>query len=293
MPNDKKETKKHFGFFKNKSKQEVNIASLKSNQQAILDKDTPFVIQEAYKTTRTNIIFAVSGSTEKRCKLIAFTSANPNEGKSTTCINLGITFAQTGVKVLIIDCDLRNPKSHQYLGVTKTNGLSTILSKQCTFDEAVYHDIRPSLDLIASGSIPPNPAELLSSDAMGQLLDEISGRYDYIFFDTPPATVVTDAVALSKFLDGIVLVVREGYTNHESLEHAISLLKLAHAKILGFFVNDVDPNNVNYGVYQRGYGRSRGYKYNYRYSYRYGPAPAPDSSASNKKDSSADDTAAG
>ena len=289
MPNDKKETKKRFGFFKKKSRREVNNASLKTNQQAIIDKDTPFVIQEAYKTTRTNIIFAVSGSAEKSSKLIAFTSANPNEGKSTTCINLGITFAQTGVKVLIIDCDLRNPKSHQYLGVTKTKGLSTILSNQCTFDDAVYHDIRPSMDLLASGSIPPNPAELLSSDAMGQLLNEISGRYDYIFFDTPPTTVVTDAVALSKFIDGIVFVVREGYTNHESLEHAISLLKLAHAKILGFFVNDVDPNNVNYGVYQKGYGRSRNYRYNYHYSYRYGPNPDPDG----KKDSPANDSAAG
>ena len=98
MPNDKKETKKRFGFFKKKSKREINIASLKSNQQAIIDQDTPFVIQEAYKTTRTNIIFAVSGSAEKSCKLIAFTSANPNEGKSTTCINLGITLPRRALR---------------------------------------------------------------------------------------------------------------------------------------------------------------------------------------------------
>ena len=267
--------KKSKGLFSGKNRQEDRAASLKLNQQAIVHNKTPFIIQEAYKTARTNIIFSVSGTNNSNCKVIAFTSANPGEGKTTTCINMAITFAQTGAKVLIIDGDLRSPRIHQYLGVVKTDGLSTILSMQKTFDNVVYRDLRPGLDLITSGSIPPNPAELLSSESMEELLRELLPQYDYIFFDTPPVTVVTDAAALSKFVDGMVLVVREGYTTHESLEHAINLLNIAEAKILGFFVNDIDPNNANYGVYQRRYGKKYGdskygYNYGYRYGYRYG-----------------------
>ena len=251
--------------------------SLKLNQQAIISNKTSFIIQEAYKTARTNIIFSVSGSNDTGCKKIAFTSANQGEGKTTSCINLAITFAQTGAKVLVMDGDMRRPRIHQYLGIIKTDGLSTVLSMQKTFDEVVYRDVRPNLDLITSGSIPPNPAELLSSKAMTDLIDMLSLRYEYIFVDTPPTTVVTDASALSKLMDGMVIVVREGYTTHESLEHAIGLLKMADAKLLGFFVNDIDPNNANYGIYQRQYGRKYGYggksygqKYGYIYGYKYG-----------------------
>ena len=179
--------------------------------------------------------------------------------------------------MLIIDGDLRKPRVHQYLGVVKTDGLSTVLSNQKTFDEVVYKNIREGLDLLASGSIPPNPAELLSSDAMGETLKELKMRYDYIFLDTPPVTVVTDAAALSKFIDGIILIVRQDYTAHENIEQALNLLKIAEAKVLGFFVNDVQSPNVSYRSYKRGrysyrygYGGKRGYSYNYRYGSAYG-----------------------
>ena len=100
--------------------------SLQQNREAILHETTPFIIQEAYKTSRTNIIFSVSGSDSEKCKIIALTSANPGEGKTTSCVNLSITFAQTGARVLIIDGDLRKPRIHQYLGVTKSDGLSSL-----------------------------------------------------------------------------------------------------------------------------------------------------------------------
>lgn len=265
-------------FHKSKpNKTDDRINSLKRNQAAIINKKTPFIIQEAYKTARTNTIFSVSGSMENSCKVIAITSAGPGEGKTTTTINLAITFAQTGAKVLIIDGDLRKPRVHQYLGVVKTDGLSTVLSNQKTFDEVVYKNIREGLDLLASGSIPPNPAELLSSDAMGETLKELKTRYDYIFLDTPPVTVVTDAAALSKFIDGIILIVRHDYTAHENIEQALNLLKIADAKVLGFFVNDVQSPNVSYRSYKNGrysyrygYGGKRGYSYNYRYGSAYG-----------------------
>ena len=260
------------GLFGNKkiTRQEWQQMSLKRNQMAILNKDTPFIIKEAYKAARTNIVFSVAGSSNEDCKTIVLTSANAGEGKTTTSLNLAITFAQIGAKVLIIDGDLRKPRLHQYLGISRTNGLSTVLSNQKTFEESVYRDVRDGLDCLTAGSIPPNPAELLASEAMQNLLERLKTQYDYIFVDTPPITVVTDAVALSTHVTGIVLVVREGYTDHGSIEHSLTLLKFAKAKVLGFFANDTDPTSANYGTYRKTYSRRYGYKYGNKYGYKYG-----------------------
>ncbi len=261
--------KKTSGLFASK-KVDVNderLRKLKQSQEAILNKKTSFIIQEAYRTARTNIMFSIADDSNK-CKTICVSSSNAGEGKTTTALNLAITFAQTGSKVLLIDCDLRKPRIHQYLGVVKTDGLTTILSKQKEFEEVVYHNLRPNLDCLTSGSIPPNPAELLASESMEKLIKKLGEIYDYILIDTPPVTVVTDAVALTRIVTGMILVIREGYTNHESIEQALRLLKMADAKLLGFFVNDVDTMNMNYGSYRSTYGR--GYKYGSRYGQRYG-----------------------
>ena len=240
---------------------------LKKSQEAILNKKTPFVIQEAYRTARTNIIFSLADSSEK-CKVLCITSSNAGEGKTTTSLNLAITFAQTGSKVLLIDADLRKPRIHQYLGVVKSDGLTTVLSKQKEFEDVVYHNLRPGLDCMTSGSIPPNPAELLGSESMEKLLDKLKLQYDYILIDTPPVTVVTDAVALSGYVSGIMLIVREGFTNYESIDQALSLLNIAKAKLIGFFINDIDAMSMNYGSYRSGYGK--GYKTKYDNGYGYG-----------------------
>lgn len=269
------EQKKKGGLFSKKSdKSSERQQRLKQSQEAILNRKTPFVVQEAYRTARTNIMFSLASSGDK-CKRLCVTSANAGEGKTTSTLNLAITFAQTGSKVLLIDCDLRKPRIHQYLGVVKTDGLTTILSKQKNYEDVVYHNLRPGLDCITSGSIPPNPAELLASENMKELLDELGAIYDYILLDTPPVNVVTDAVALSRYVSGVMIVVREGYTNHESIENALKLLKLAKAKVLGFFVNDVDTAAMGYGPYRSSYGKSYryrykyGYRYNYKYNYKY------------------------
>ena len=266
---------------------------LKKSQEMILNKKTSFVIQEAYRTARTNIIFSLADS-EDRCKSVCVTSSNASEGKTTTTLNLAITFAQTGSKVLLIDADLRKPKIHQYLGVVKSDGLTTILSKQKSFEDVVYHNLRPGLDCLTSGSIPPNPAELLGSESMGELMKKLNKEYDYILIDTPPVTVVTDAVALSSYVSGILLIVREGYTNYESIDQALTLLKIAKAKLLGFFINDIDALSINYGSYRSGYGRkykgrygkygsgSGGYGYDYGYGYGYGYGYSDDSSSRKK-----------
>lgn len=249
----------------------------------IINETTPFIIRENYKTARTNIIFSVSGMNKSGCKLIAVTSANPGEGKTTSSLNLALTFAQTGARVLAIESDLRKPRLHRYLGVKKDIGLSSILSHQVRIDDAINKNVRDGLDVISSGEIPPNPAELLASDAMKALIDELSERYDYIFFDTPPVTVVTDAAALSPSVDGVIIVVRQNYTDHESLATAVNLLNIANAKILGFFVNDVQNNRVGYSYnrYRYKYGSKYSYKYGYKYDYRYGDVYG-DISESNK-----------
>ena len=241
---------------------------LKKSQEAILNKKTPFVIQEAYRTARTNIIFSLADSSEK-CKVLCITSSNAGEGKTTTSLNLAITFAQTGSKVLLIDADLRKPRIHQYLGVVKSDGLTTVLSKQKEFEDVVYHNLRPGLDCMTSGSIPPNPAELLGSESMEKLLDKLKLQYDYILIDTPPVTVVTDAVALSGYVSGIMLIVREGFTNYESIDQALSLLNIAKAKLIGFFINDIDAMSMNYGSYRSGYGKGYKTKYDNGYGYSY------------------------
>lgn len=274
--NNKKQTVKNGMFSKKMTKQEWKMLSLKRNQKAILNDKTPFIVREAYRAARTNIVFSVSGSGSNECKIVVFTSANPGEGKTTSSLNIALTFAQTGSKILIIDGDMRKPRIHQYLGVVKTNGLSSILSNQKSFDEVVYRNVRDGLDCLTSGSIPPNPAELLASEAMGNLLEELKLQYDYIFIDTPPATVVTDAIAVSPYVSGIVLVVRQGFTEHEGIDRVVAIMKLAKVKLLGFFVNDIDPSSISYGAYNKSYGKSRSYsyrysyKYGYKYSYRYG-----------------------
>ncbi len=265
---EKKVTNNKTATKKKMTQHEWNQLSLKRNQMAIINKKTPFIVKEAYKTARTNIIFSVSGSDNKECKTIIITSSGSGEGKTTSTLNLAITFALTGAKVLVIDGDMRKPRIHQYLGIIKDNGLSTVLSKQKSFEEVVYRNERDGLDVLTSGSIPPNPAELLGSEAMQNLLEKLKLQYDYIFIDTPPVSIVTDAATISRFSSGVVLVVREGITNHESVSHSINLLKLANVKILGFFVNDIDITNSGYGSYGKSYGRRYGISRYSRYSYR-------------------------
>lgn len=277
-------------FIKKKDSAEERQQRLKKSQESILNRKTPFVIQEAYRTARTSIMFSLADA-DDNCKVLCISSANAGEGKTTTTLNLAITFAQTGSRVLLVDCDLRKPKIHQYLGVIKTDGLTTILSKQKEFEDVVYHNLRPGLDCLTSGSIPPNPAELLASDNMSRLISKLKGEYDYILLDTPPITVVTDAVALSQATAGIMLVVREGYTNHESIEQALKLLRIADAKVLGFFLNDIDAASVHYGYkknYKRygrySYGYGKKYSYNYSYGYGYGyNVPQPETRKEKRK----------
>ncbi len=235
----------------------------------ILTDDAPFSIKEAYKTARTNIIFALAG--QENCKKVVLTSAEPGEGKTTTVLNLSITFAQTGSKVLVIDGDLRKPRIHRYLHFDKKNGLSDLLIGTTTLDKAIRHHDNLNIDFIPAGQIPPNPVELLSSEKMDILLKTLEGKYDYIFIDSPPVTVVSDAASMANFIDGYILVIRHNYTIHELLEKARASLLFAEGKVLGYVMNDIKPlGGIAYNQYGAYSSKYYSYKGRYGYGYRYG-----------------------
>jgi len=241
-------------------------------RSTLLNKNTPFDITEAYKATRTNIMFSLKNTDE--CKKIIVSSANPGEGKSTTCANLAIAFAQMGDRVIIIDADMRKPRVHKYFNVKNRKGLSNVLGGFETLTNCIIHKDDLGLDVITAGNIPPNPAELLASGEMDALLETLSGKYDYVFIDTPPINVVTDASILSKKVSGVVLIVRHNITNKDTVERSVKTLEFAGAKLLGFVLNSVErkvyEGRYTYRSYRRGYKRYGYGKYGYKRRYGYG-----------------------
>lgn len=229
--------------------------SIQQKKRNILGSGTAFVISEAYKTARTNLIFTLATSDKK---IVAITSANPAEGKSTSCANIAITLAEMGASVLIIDADLRKPTIHKLLDVVNKNGLSSILGGFCNVNDALNKNIRENLDIIAAGPIPPNPAELIASDIMTKLLAVLKDHYDYIFIDTPPINVVSDSQLMNNIISGIMFVVHEGRTTHPDIQGALRSIELANGKILGFL-------KVNCNA--RGSKHYKNYKYRYNYNY--------------------------
>lgn len=252
-----------------KANNRISDDSARVRSNTLLTDCTDFATKEAYKAARTNIRFSLSSG--KGCKKIIVTSASPGEGKTTTCLNLAIAFAQTEAKVLIIDADLRKPRLYRHLSVERENGLSDLLCGLIEIKDAIKHCERHNLDCITSGQIPPNPAELLSSKEMEILFEELGASYDYIFVDTPPVTVVTEAAAMAKSANGVILVVRQNSTIHESIERARANLNMTNAKILGYILNGVDESSYGYKLYSSKYRKYGGYDTSYNTAdYTYG-----------------------
>lgn len=242
-----------------KNKKNRNSATT-ARKTELLDDSQPFAYKEAYKALRTNFNFA---TLDGKIKTIVVTSSIPGEGKTTFSINLAITLADAGKKVLLIDADLRNPTVHRYLRLRQQDlsGLSNILSSTLKASDVLGHLERYGIDLLLSGTIPPNPVELLDSGRIKEVIDELSGDYDYIICDTPPASVVTDASVLSKHCDGIIMVVAQGKTNRELAHKAMDNLKLSGTKIIGAVLNDYDvrrdsKNSLQENSYYYTYGES-------------------------------------
>lgn len=244
-------------FSINSFKQKKSVPT--TAKHALVSDSMPFAVIESYKSTRTNLMFTLSS--EER-KWVAVTSALPGEGKTLTCANLAITFAQTGAKTLIIDADLRKPRLARTFGVPSHPGISDAICGFCDLDNVIHKTDIDNFYVIPAGTIPPNPAELLASNEMKNLLEKLNDMgFEYIFFDTPPINIVTDAAAITRITAGTLLVVRSNVTTKESLQSAVGALNQAGVRILGFILNGVDleKNSYRYGKY----GKYSNYGYSY------------------------------
>lgn len=193
-----------------------------------------FNVAEAYKTIRTNIIFSLS---KKECKTIVISSSKAAEGKSTITANIALSMAQTDAKVLLIDADLRSPKLYKLLGMSNTPGMTNYLCGLNSSSEIIRDTKHPNLKVITAGSLAPNPAELLAGKVFSDLLETLKTQFDYIFIDTPPINILSDALPIIKTSDGVVLVVRERQSTYPEFETTIEKLKMIDAKILGVVLN--------------------------------------------------------
>ena len=198
--------------------------------ETISDK-SKFAIVESYKSARSNIMFSLSADDDK---LFAVTSYSKGEGKSTVSANLAISFSKMEKKVLLVDCDLRRPNIHNIFKIENQAGLSNVIGKMVEFEEVIHRNVLPNLDILPSGTIPPNPSELLCSPKFTNLIKKLYEEYDYIIFDTPPIGVVADALLLKGIIAGFVVVLRERSTTHGDVQNIMDSMKLADAKILGF-----------------------------------------------------------
>lgn len=207
-------------------------------------------VAEAYRHLRTSLLLSSAGSPPKT---ILVTSSQPSEGKTTTAINTAVTFSQTGAEVLIIDCDLRRPRLHSNFNLSNTRGLTNYLSGECALDEVLQtYDKAPNLKLLTSGPIPPNPAELLGSEKMRDLLASLSERFAHVVVDSPPVISFTDASIISTFVDGVILVVHGGRSSRAVVRRARQQLTDVGARIFGVVLNNVKVESPDY-YYAAGY----------------------------------------
>lgn len=197
--------------------------------------DSASVVAEQYRTLRSNIKFSVD---DGHFKTMLVTSSTSGEGKSTTTANLAVVFADSGMKTLLIDADMRKPTVALTFKLPNTHGLSHLLSnRENKVEDFIQSSGVENLDIMTSGPLPRKPADMLSLRRMTRYLDEMKKKYDLIIFDTPPLTSVTDAQVLSSLVDGVVLVAREEVTKKQALIKSKELLELANANVLGVVYN--------------------------------------------------------
>lgn len=254
---------KRRNFDKNKEKR--NGAT--SEENFLLSAQTSFAVREAYKSLRTNVMFSLTAGESGR--IIGVTSTEKGEGKSTNSFNLALSMAETGKKILYLDCDLRLSVAAERAGLSVSPGLSNILVGLSELENTIQQYENTGLSVITAGDFPPNPAELLGSSQMEELCGTLRERYDYIIADLPPVGLVTDAAITSKFFDGVIFIVKEGYSRSDAIKAAVRSLEFVGARILGFvYTGSVEKRKGRYGKYGK-YGKY-GYRYGYGDYYGYG-----------------------
>ncbi|HEV2426210.1 MAG TPA: CpsD/CapB family tyrosine-protein kinase, partial [Terriglobia bacterium] len=233
-------------------------------------KNPTSALAESYRTLRTSILLSTAA---RPPQVLLLTSAHPGEGKTTTALNLSMALAQRGSRVLVVDADLRKPGVAAALGLPNDKGLSSVLTGAHSAEDALQRiEAAPSLWVLTSGPRPPNPAELLSSPSMADLLAELRTHFDHVVLDSPPSLLLTDATVLTTLADGVLLVVETGVTARGALIRARRTLQAAGGRLLGVVMNKADiRRDEGYGYYHyHRYYRS-GYDY---FSDNISPAPA-------------------
>ena len=232
-----------------------------ADDQKTLHKNLQFAAVEQYKLLRTNLSFTLPVG--DGCKVIGVTSSIRGEGKSTTAINLSYVLAESGKKVLLIDGDLRIPTVAKKMGVSSTPGLTDMLRGDAVIDLAQFKSEQlPKWYIMPAGALPPNPSELLGSKRMEQALERLSEHFEYIVIDLPPVNIVSDALAISQYIDGMILVVREDYTEKKELENCFRQVRMSNVKVLGCVMNETKEG--------KGYYKKYRYKSYSKYSKNYG-----------------------
>ena len=205
----------------------------------VLSEKSPFMVQEAYKALRTNVMFSLPGG---GCKCVGITSAVPSEGKSTTAINLSISLAQIGKRVLLVDADMRIPSVAGRVKIKGAPGLSDFLVGEAKIEDAVRNVDEHKIHVLPAGKIPPEPTGLLEAKQLEHLFSAVRQIYDFVIVDLPPVNSVPDAVILARYMDGYLMTVREKVTKHKEIVEALKQLKIANANIIGFVANCGDQD---------------------------------------------------
>jgi capsular exopolysaccharide synthesis family protein len=253
----------YYGYGNHRSK-----ATNSNKQPVMMGKDLSFTVSEAYKLLRTKLQFSFAG--DQGCRVIGVSSAMAGEGKSLSAVNLAYSLSQLDKKVILIDCDMRRPSLATKLSINKYPGLSNYLSGLNTFEELIQpcglKGEENAFGVVTAGRNPPNPVELLSSDTMMHLLEQLRQEYDYVLLDLPPVGEVSDALAIAKQTDGMLLVVRQNYCNYPAVAATVRQFEFVEARILGVIFNATREHTGKYGKkYYKKYGKYGRYKYAYGY----------------------------
>lgn len=203
-------------------------------------------VSEAFRTLRTNISFS---SVDKELKVIMVTSATPAEGKSTTIMNLAVTYAQAEKKTVIVELDLRKPTVHKSLQISNRYGITNVLTRSVQLNEVIQETKIHNLYAITSGLIPPNPSELVGSKALKNIIEQLREEFDVVLLDTPPILAITDSQLISANTDGVIVVADSGKVKRNDLQAAKERLELVNANILGVVLNNVKRSTKDNSYY--------------------------------------------
>lgn len=223
-----------------------------ANAELTLHKNLEFTALEQYKLLRANLNFTLPA--DVKCPIIGVTSSVRGEGKSTTAVNLSYVLAENGKRVLLVDGDLRIPSIAKKMGMNSSPGLTDFLMNYENQQLSVFKSkLLDNWYILPSGNLPPNPSELLGSRRMEQIFSILSDKFDYIIVDLPPVNVVSDALAISSLITGLVVVIREEYTSKKDLESCFRQLKLSNVNVLGCLLNSAKSESGSYGRYKKYY----------------------------------------